>query len=124
MCHCVWRYPCLCPCLCLCLTRRPNFRQQSAHRNSLPFPRAEFGDRAVFENLDFDRALVGLDHSKDVALVNGVPRLDQPFDKFAAFHVGTQRRHEEVGHDGRTSFRTASTISSVRGSAASSICAA
>ena len=50
-------------------------------------------DDAVGEDLDLDLGLLGVDQRHDVATMDLVAGLDEPFEDDAAFHVGTERRH-------------------------------
>jgi hypothetical protein len=73
------------------------------------------------EDLDLDRALLRLDHRNDVAAFESVARLLQPLDELAVVHVGAERGHAELAH-ARITRRTADTIPSTCGVAASSRC--
>jgi len=78
--------------------RRADLRQGRADRQGL----ARFGqqgtDLACLEDLDFDGALLGLNHRHNIAFGHVIAGLDQPFDQLAFLHVGTERGHGEKAH--------------------------
>ena len=53
----------------------------------------------VFKDLDFNRAFLRVDHRDNVAALDRVARMLQPFDQRAGLHVGAERRHSELRHD-------------------------
>ncbi len=99
-------------------------RQHGANRHLGSDRHDDLGNDAFVEDLDLDGALLGLDNGDDVALLDPLPGLDQPFDDGAGLHVGAERRHPEISHAGRTRLRAAAAIVAGWGNAASSRCPA
>ena len=59
----------------------------------------DFRERALIDGLDFHRGLVGLDLGDDIAALNRVARLFQPFRQRAFLHGRRQSGHGDVnGH--------------------------
>jgi hypothetical protein len=56
---------------------------------------------AVMKDLYLDSALLGLHHGDDVALGEGLARLQDPFDEGASLHVGTEGGHAVEGCHGQ-----------------------
>ena len=84
----------------------------------------ELADDAVVEDLHLDVGLVGLDHRDEIAAVDRVAGLHEPFEEPALGHVGAERRHAEharLSH-GRSSVRGRDHGAATVGSAASSRC--
>ena len=61
----------------------------------------DLAQRALVHRLEFHRRLVGLDLGDDVAGLDRVTFLLQPFGELALFHGGRKRRHQNVDRHGR-----------------------
>ena len=75
-----------------------NARQRRADRHLALELDQDLLDLAGLEDFDLDRAFLGLDHGDDVAALDPIAGLDQPFDQRAGFHVGAERGHAELDH--------------------------
>ena len=68
-------------------------------RRALPFrPGRRSRRRAVFEHLDLDRGLCGVDLGDDLAAVDLVAGLHVPLEQGALLHVRAEGGHAEVTH--------------------------
>ena len=106
--------------------RRADPGEHSADRRLGPDGHEDLGQHAFLEDLDLERTLLRFHDRHDVAADDVVAGLLQPFHDRALFHVGAQRRHEEVAQAdlpcGLTSASAAAQIVSIWGTAASSRC--
>jgi hypothetical protein len=50
------------------------------------------------KGFNLDRALLGFDHRDDITAFYPIAWLDEPLNKCARFHIGTERRHPEFDH--------------------------
>ena len=68
-----------------------------------PLRHQDFPDAAFVHRLEFHGGLVGFDLRKNVAGVNLITLLHQPFGECALLHRGRKGRHENVGRHGSPS---------------------
>ena len=61
------------------------------------FGHQDLADLAFVHGLEFHRGLVGFDFGQNVAGLDGVAFLHQPFGELALFHGGRQRGHQDLG---------------------------
>ena len=104
--------------------RAVDLRKNRPDRNALADWNEDVRDDALLEDFDFYRALLRLDHRDDVAEFDAIAGLHKPLDERAGLHVGAERGHFEIAHNGRTSSRATATIVAACGRHASSRCAA
>ena len=104
--------------------RAVDLRKNRPDRNALAVRNEDVRDDALQKDFYLYRALLRLDHRDDVPGFDAIARLHEPFDERAGLHVGAERWHFEVAHDGRTSSRATATIVATCGRHASSRCAA
>jgi hypothetical protein len=61
----------------------------------VPSGHEDLAERALVDGLDLHRRLVGLDLGDDVAGLDGLAFLLQPFGEVALLHGRRQRRHQD-----------------------------
>jgi hypothetical protein len=80
------------------LPRLQECRHQRSNRNLRAGLDQKLRDGAVVPTLDVDRGLAGIHHGDDLALLDDVTGLDQPFQQRPFVHVSAQGGQRELDH--------------------------